>query len=594
MSEQSTPAQGAGTDGLTGKPLISQEQAEQLDRTMHVSLAKLTGGMSPAAIPLAYLDWLIHLWMAPGKRGMLLEQGMRNWGKLAKYTLDAALGKSPEPLVAPTRSERRFSSEAWNKFPFNVMSQQFLLSREWWESATSEVLGLEAPQQRLINFAIMQMVDATSPSNAPLTNPDVLSTTKEQKGKNLVEGMWNLVTDWQQSALRQANPNPDGLTVGKDLAVTEGEVVFRNEVMEVLQYKPTTENVYAEPILFVPAWIMKYYILDLRQTNSLYKFLVDQGHTVFTISWINPEEEHRDFGMETYLTNGVLKAIEVVQSIVPKQKIHTVGYCLGGTILSIANAYLGKQKDSPVASQTLFAAQVDFTEPGELGLFITEAQVAFLESQMWKKGYLTGEQMAGTFQALRSNDLVWGKMVEEYMMGNKSTLNDLMAWNADTTRMPYRMHSEYLRHMFLDNELSRDRYKVNGETVSLNDIRVPIFTVGTETDHVAPWKSVWKVNLLVDSDDITFALTSGGHNAGIVSPVGHPRRSHRISTSNSHDLIRDPDEWASKQERQQGSWWGPWEKWLSDHSSKEKVAPPAMGSKEFPGIEAAPGQYILG
>lgn len=590
MSEKST-TQG---DALAQRSLLSTEQAEQLDRTMHVSLAKLTGGMSPAAIPLAYLDWLIHLWMAPGKRGLLLEQGMRNWGQLAKYTLEASMGKEPEPLVTTSRSERRFNSDAWNRFPFNVWSQQFLLTREWWESATSQILGLEASQQRLINFAIMQMVDATSPSNALLTNPDVLSTTKEQKGQNLVEGMWNLVTDWQTAALRQANPEPDGLKVGEDLAITEGKVVFRNEVMEVIQYAPTTPNVYAEPVLFIPAWIMKYYILDLRPNNSLYKYLVDQGHTVFTVSWINPTEEHRNFGMDTYLNDGVLKAIEVVRSVVPEHKVHTVGYCLGGTILSIANAYLGKQKDSPVASQTLFAAQTDFSEPGELGLFITEAQVAFLESQMWKKGYLTGEQMAGTFSALRSNDLVWGKMVEEYMLGHKSTLNDLMAWNADTTRMPYRMHSEYLRHMFLDNELARDKYQIDGKTVSLNDIRVPQFTVGTETDHVAPWKSVWKVNLLTGSDDITFALTSGGHNAGIVSPVGHPRRSHRISTSSSKDLIRNPDEWAETQPRVQGSWWEPWQKWLVERSSSEQVAPPNLGSKEFPVLGDAPGTYIRG
>lgn len=594
MSEKSTPAQGSGLGDLAAKPILSQEQAEQFDRTMHVSLAKLTGGMSPAAIPLAYLDWLIHLWMAPGKRGLLLEQGMRNWSKLAKYTSDAAMGKQPEPLVQPSRSERRFNTEGWNKFPFNVMSQQFLLSREWWESATSDVLGLEPSQQRLVNFAIMQMVDATSPSNVAITNPDVLSTTKEQRGKNLVEGMWNLVTDWQQSALRQANPNPEGLTVGEDLAITEGEVIFRNEVMEVIQYKPTTSEVYAEPVLFVSAWIMKYYILDLRPTNSLYKYLIDQGHTVFAVSWINPTEEHRDFGMDTYLNDGVLKAIEVVQSVVPDEKIHTVGYCLGGTILSIANAYLGRRNETPVATQTMFAAMTDFSEPGELGLFITEAQVAFLESQMWKKGYLTGEQMAGSFSALRSNDLVWGKMVDEYMLGNKSTLNDLMAWNADTTRMPYRMHSEYLRHMFIDNELARDRYQINGETVSLKDIRLPLFTVGTETDHVAPWKSVFKVNLLTNSDDITFALTSGGHNAGIVSPVGHPRRKHRISTSSSRDLIRNPDEWAASREREQGSWWGPWEKWLSDRSADSKVAPPSMGSDEYQPIEPAPGQYILG
>jgi polyhydroxyalkanoate synthase len=381
--------------------------------------------------------------------------------------------------------------------------------------------------------------------------------------------------------------------VGKEVAITPGKVVYRNRLIELIQYAPTTESVYPQPILFVPAWIMKYYTLDLSPDNSMVKYLVDQGHTVFMISWKNPTEQGRDLGMEDYLDHGVRRALEAVRTIVPQQPVHTVGYCIGGTLLAIAAAALGRDGSDWLKSMTLFAAQTDFTEAGELMLFIDQSQVAYLEDLMWDQGYLDTRQMAGAFQLLRSNDLIWSRIVHDYLMGERRPMTDLMAWNADATRMPYRMHSEYLRRLFLGNDLAEGRYDVGGKPAALTDIRVPIFAVGAETDHVAPWKSVYKINLLSDTD-VTFLLTSGGHNAGIISEPGHPRRHHRIATKRESDPYMAPEEWFSTTKEREGSWWPTWQAWLAEHSG-EQVKPPGAGKTKagYPPLCAAPGTYVL-
>jgi polyhydroxyalkanoate synthase subunit PhaC len=338
---------------------------------------------------------------------------------------------------------------------------------------------------------------------------------------------------------------------------------------------------------------MKYYLLDLSPNNSLIKYLVDKGYTVFCVSWLNPGSSDRDLGMDEYLNLGMMDAIDAVSTIVPEEKIHAVGYCLGGTLMTIAAAAMGREGDDRLASMSLFAAQTDFTEPGELALFIDDSQITFLEDIMWDQGYLDNTQMAGAFQLMSSADLVWSRMLKDYLMGERLPISDLMAWNADGTRLPYRMHNEYLRRLFLHNDLASGRYPVNGKPIALTDISCPIFCIGTQRDHVAPWRSVYKIHLLADVA-VTFLLTSGGHNVGIVNPPGIPNRSYQVLTRAENGHYLDPETWSAMAPLHEGSWWPEWVKWLQSRSG-ERAHLPEMGApkKGFPPLYPAPGRYVL-
>lgn len=415
----------------------------------------------------------------------------------------------------------------------------------------------------------------------------------QQGGTNLVRGAQNFIEDWQNAVSGKKPVGAEAFQVGRNIAVTAGKVIYRNRLIELIQYAPTTEKVRPEPVLIVPAWIMKYYILDLSPQNSLVKYLTDQGFTVFMISWKNPDAEDRDLGMEDYRELGIMAALDAVSTVVPNRPAHTLGYCLGGTLLSIAAAAMARDGDDRIKSVTLLAAQTDFTEAGELTLFVNESQLTFLEDMMWEQGFLDTKQMAGTFQLLRSNDLIWSRMVREYIRGERSPMIDLMAWNADATRMPYRMHSEYLRKLFLDNDLAEGRYQAGGKAVALTDIRAPIFIVGTTSDHVAPWRSVYKIHLLTDTN-VTFVLTTGGHNAGIVSDPGRNGRSYQVMTKSSVDHYAEPDVWAATAPRKDGSWWLEWTAWLVDRSS-DPSRPPNLGAPDrgYPPVGDAPGLFVM-
>jgi polyhydroxyalkanoate synthase len=410
---------------------------------------------------------------------------------------------------------------------------------------------------------------------------------------NLVRGALNLIADWERALGGKKPVGNEQFGVGRNVAVTPGKVIYRNRLIELIQYAAATETVRPEPVLIVPAWIMKYYILDLSPQNSLVKYLTEQGFTVFMVSWKNPGAGDRDLGLDDYRRLGLMAALDAVTAVVPKQPVHAVGYCLGGTLLAIAAAAMARDRDERLKSVTFLAAQTDFTEAGELMLFINESQITFLEDMMWAQGFLDTKQMAGAFQLLRSNDLVWSRMVRSYLMGERESMNDLMAWNADATRMPYRMHSEYLRHLFLDNDLVEGRYAVDGRPVALTDIRAPIFAVGTTRDHVAPWRSVFKIHLLTDTE-VTFLLTSGGHNAGIVSEPGRPRRTYQMRTNSHQDHYADPDTWVATTPRQDGSWWPAWVRWLEARSGAP-AAPPTIGAPAagYAPIGDAPGIYVL-
>lgn len=568
---------------------------EVMDRALRALLARVTGGIAPAALSAAWSDWAVHLATSPGKQARLVEKAMRKSIRLQQYALRSALsGGSSEACIDPLRQDRRFSSPEWQVPPFNVLHQSFLLQQQWWWNATTGVRGVTKQHERVVEFVARQLLDMTSPTNFIATNPEVLARTAKTGGMNLLQGAMNFNEDVQNALTGHFRDVPADFVVGRDVATTAGKVVLRNRLIELIQYEPTTETVHPEPVLITPAWIMKYYILDLSPENSLVRYLLDQGFRVFMISWLNPGPDDRDLGMDDYRRLGQMAALERVEELTGVSRIHACGYCLGGTLLTIAAAAMARDDDPRLASVTLLAAQSDFTEAGELMLFVNESQVSFLEDMMWEQGVLDTHQMAGAFQILRSSDLIWSRMVREYLMGERSTSNDLMAWNADATRMPYRMHSEYLRDLFLENQLASGRYKVDGRVVALSDIKTPVFAVGTETDHVAPWRSAHKVHLLFDAE-VTFVLTSGGHNAGIISEPGHPGRRFRIATASADEPYRDADSWEATARAELGSWWPEWTRWLKRRSWSQDVprrdASPNAG-RNVP-LDDAPGRYVL-
>jgi len=566
---------------------------DDLSRHFLATLGQWTGGLSPQAFGGAWLNVLARLATSPGRQAELARSALQKTLALAQFSGAALKGEAPQ--AAGTPYAHRYSDPAWAKFPFNLLAQSFLSASEWAREAVKNVPGANAAAENIVGFTVREGLELVAPDNYLPTNPQLIRQTVDENGRNLARGIKHLAEDIGRTFKGLGPIGVENYEVGKQVAGTPGKVILRNGLMELIQYAPQTEKVHAEPILIVPAWIMKYYILDLSPRNSLVNYLTGLGYTVFMISWKNPTAEDRNVAMDDYLTLGVQAALDAVTRVVPKRKVHAVGYCIGGTLLAIAAAELAAQDDERLGSVTMFAAQTDFSEPGELSIFISPAQLAMLEALMWKEGVLESRQMGGAFQLLRTYDLLWAPSIATYLRGERSGVNDLMAWNADGTRMAYRMHTDYLHQLYLNNDLAEGRYVANGTQLSLSDITVPMFVVGTETDHVAPWHSVYKVGRLVRSTDYTFCLTSGGHNAGIISGPQHPKRRHRIHTSRAGGRLLSPDRYLAKVEPQPGSWWPTWAKWLEDHSSERKVAPPPMGAAKqgLKPLCAAPGEYVL-
>ena len=588
--------------------------AKAIDEAFHAPLAKLSLGLSPIALALAYADWALHLGMAPGRQLLLAQRALALWQQTLSSAAPHAAGAADDAPVAG--QDPRFSDPSWRQWPFSALTAGFHATDAWWHEA-AQVDGVSRHHQHLLSLFNQQVLDALAPSNWILTNPEALKKGQESLGQSWLKGYQTYTRDLLDYQTAGAGASTGRLPplkyeVGRDVALTPGKVVFRNHLIELIQYAPSTATVYPEPLLIVTSCIMKYYILDLSPANSMVRYLVDQGYTVFIISWRNPDASDRDLGMQDYLQMGVLDAMGAVKARTGAARIHAMGYCLGGTFLAIVAAALGQRDAQPhrraarpsqrrrhedaagldqlpeLASVTLLAAQTDFSEPGELGVFIDDDQLNTLRQAMARTGYLSGRQMAGSFQFLNSRDLVWSRHTRRYLLGQDEVGNDMMSWNADHTRLPERMHNEYLSSLFLNNALASGNYRVAGVRVTLADIKAPMLVVGTVRDHVSPWRSVYQIHRLTDTP-ITFILAAGGHNAGIVSEPGHAGRSYQIdSVEAGHDWI-EPDDWLAQAPLHQGSWWEALHAWLQQRSGKP-VAPPGIDPASVLGD--APGDYV--
>lgn len=546
----------------------------EFDRLLHAAWGRLGGGMSPAALMLAWSDWAIHFATQPG-RG-------------ASLALHQAL-----PCAQAQAHDPRLTGDDWAPWPFCAYREAFEAVGRRLLELVGDVPGVDRHHGQLVAFTVRQWLEMVSPANFPATHPQVLKKTAATAGMNLFTGALQGTQDLLRGALGMPPDGAEKFRPGHEVALTPGKVIMRNELVELIQYAPATPTVHAEPVLVISAWIMKYYVLDLSPHNSLIRYLVGQGHTVFAVSWKNPDASDAGFGMDDYLRLGIRASLDAIETVMPGHRVHALGYCLGGTLMAIAAAAMARDRDDRLASLSLLAAQTDFTEPGEIGLFIDESQLAFLENIMAHQGFLGAAQMAAAFQSLRPGELIWAPWVRTWLLGERPALNDLMAWNTDGTRMPYRMHADYLRSLFLDNALAEGHYIVDGRPVSLGDIDLPVFLLGTRTDHVAPWRSVYKFSLLCDAE-LSFVLTEGGHNAGIVSEPGHAHRSFRMLHRPRHGAYVAPDEFLDRSREVDGSWWPAFQQWLAARSGPRR-RPPTMGAPRR-GLAAlcdAPGTYVL-
>lgn len=510
---------------------------------------------------------------------------------LWQKTAQRLLGEEQEPVIAPDSRDRRFKDEAWEKNAvFDFLKQSYLLSAKWIQKSVKEVEGLNPHDARKIDFYTRQFVDAMSPSNFLVTNPEVLKATIDSNGENLVKGFENLLEDIERGKgnIRISMTDKDAFVVGKNLAITKGKVIFRNDLIELIQYEPTTKEVYKTPLLVMPAWINKYYILDLQPENSCVKWAVDQGHTVFVISWVNPDEKLSRKSFEDYMLEGPLAALDAIEKATGEKEVNVVAYCLGGTLLAITLAWLhAKGQQQRIKSATYLTTMIDFSEAGELSVFIDEEQLNLLENRMSQQGYMEGSEMAITFNMLRANDLIWSFVVNNYLLGKDPFPFDLLYWNSDSTRMPAAMHSFYLRNMYQKNMLAKPNgIKIGGVPIDLRTITTPTYILSTREDHIAPWKSTY-ASTQIYKGDIRFVLAASGHIAGVINPPAKKKYCHWINEK----LPSSPDKWLDGAKEVAGSWWPDWNDWQTKFSG-EKIPARTIGSGKLKPLGDAPGTYV--
>ena len=546
--------------------------------------------LDPLNIGSAFLEMTARL-MANPAHLMKAQLGFwQDYMTLWQNTARRMMGIESEPVIDTPSSDRRFKDDAWKENEvFDFIKQSYLLSARYVQDVVQHVDGLDKKTAQKVDFYARQFCDAMSPSNFLLTNPEVLRKTAETGGENLLKGLNNLLGDLERGKgkLHIKMTDMEAFRVGDNIGVSPGRVVYQNELMQLIQYSPATETVLKRPLLIGPPWINKFYILDLRPRNSFVRYAVSQGHTVFVISWVNPDEKLSEKGFEDYMHQGYLAALDAIEKATGEKEVNAIGYCLGGTLLASTLAYMAAMKDDRIKSATFFVALTDFEEAGELGVFIDEEQLTSLEDKMNRRGFLEGSEMATTFNMLRANDLIWSFVVNNYLLGNDPFPFDLLYWNADSTRMPARMHSYYLRKMYQENLLSRPGgIELSGVPIDLRKIKVPAYFLSTREDHIAPWKSTYKGTQLLGGPK-RFVLAASGHIAGVVNPPEGGKYSHWINEA----LPPDPDAWFKGATEIAGSWWPDWQRWVSSQAN-ERVPARAPGDGKLKPIEDAPGSYV--
>ncbi len=538
----------------------------------------------------AFLEMTARLMADPAQ---LLKAQMGFWQDtmtLWQNTTRRIMGMdAPEVIDAPG-TDRRFKDDAWkDNEVFDFIKQSYLLSARYVQDTVSHVEGLDPKTAQKVDFYTRQFIDAMSPSNFVMTNPEVLRKTAETGGENLLKGLNNLLGDLERGKgqLRIKMTDTDAFSVGGNIGVSPGKVVFQNDLMQLIQYNPTTEKVLKRPLLIGPPWINKFYILDLRPRNSFVRWAVSQGHTVFVISWVNPDEKLAEKNFEDYMREGYLAALDAIEAATGEKEVNAIGYCLGGTLLASTLAYMAVKGDDRIKTATFFVTMMDFAEAGELGVFIDEEQLQALEEKMNKRGYLEGSEMSTTFNMLRANDLIWSFVVNNYLLGNDPFPFDLLYWNADSTRMPAKMHSFYLRNMYQANLLREPGgIELSGVPIDLGKIKTPSYFLSTREDHIAPWKSTYQGTQLLGGKK-RFVLAASGHIAGVVNPPDGGKYNHWINES----LPPDPDAWLAGATELAGSWWPDWHRWILAHG-KAQVPARTPGDGKLPALEDAPGRYV--
>ena len=592
-------AESKSTNSETGKGDINKEWGNELFeagqnafRNAMQNNNSLKGNLfDPFNMTSAYLGAMFSLWRNPAAVIEAQQDYVNNSLKLWQYTMGRMMGKDSEPVISPKKGDNRWRNQDWTENPiFDYLKQSYLLGARCVEHVIEGIDDLPEKESRKLAFFTKQYIDALSPSNSPITNPQVLKTTLENKGKNLVQGLQNFIQDLEKSdgSLQIAMTDPNAFTLGENVAVTKGKVVYQDRLFQLIQYTPATEKVYKRPVLIIPPWINKFYVLDLQPKNSMVKWLADQGHTVFMVSWVNPDETYSDTDMEDYMIDGVYTAVEAVEKATGEHQINLVGFCIGGTLIAATLAHMAARGDERIKSATFFASLIDFAEPGDLGVFIDDIQVSNLEKSSEEKGYLDGKMMAQTFNLLRSNDLIWSFYINNYLEGKDPAIFDLLYWNSDSTNLPAKMYSSYLRNMYLENNLIKPGgITLGGVPIDVRKIEIPCYFISSHDDHIAPWKSTYSGARLIPGP-VRFVLGGSGHIAGIVNPPAAGKYCH---WTGPEQLPEQPDQWFAVAEKHEGSWWPDWHKWMTN-LNRTKVPARIPGEGGLAAIEDAPGSYV--